>query len=301
MATKETTFSDRLVALAVRSVIGGLMLLPYRWRVPLMGRITAHVVAPLAGWRKRVRDNLAHVCPELPAEEVERMTRAVPDNAGRSLMELFSGEAFKAHVRDTPLSGPGVAALKQAHEQGRPVILVTAHFGNYDAPRTVLFAQGQPLAALYRPMRNEGFNLRYIEAMSRIGTPVFPTTRKGVLGFVNHLKAGQKVGLLVDVYAWGGAPVTFFGKTAPTATSAAAWALKYDALLVPIYGLRKPNGLDFDVVVEEPITHTDPVAMTQALNDNLESMVRRHMDQWFWIHRRWKPHIRQASAAESDA
>lgn len=28
--------------------------------------------------------------------------------------------------------------------------------------------------------------------------------------------------------------------------------------------------------------------MTQALNDQLEAMIRKHMDQWLWIHRRWK-------------
>ena len=85
-----------------------------------------------------------------------------------------------------------------------------------------------------------------------------------------------------------GLPLTFFGVTAMTATSAADLALKYGADLIPIYGIRKENGLDFDILVEEPVPHTDAETMTQAINDSLESLVRRHMDQWFWIHRRWK-------------
>ena len=41
--------------------------------------------------------------------------------------------------------------------------------------------------------------------------------------------------------------------------------------------------------VGEPVAPAGPEAMMQALNDDLERVVRAHMDQWFWIHRRWKP------------
>ena len=40
--------------------------------------------------------------------------------------------------------------------------------------------------------------------------------------------------------------------------------------------------------MHEEIAHSDPVRMTQDICDGLETMVRRHMGQWFWIHRRWK-------------
>ena len=50
---------------------------------------------------------------------------------------------------------------------------------------------------------------------------------------------------------------------------------------------------------EAPIPPGDPVEMTQAINDNLEGWVRRHMDQWFWIHRRWKPERKRAVPTKS--
>lgn len=303
MSEPSAPLKDRLTDRAVRALLAVLLSLPYAWRVPLMGWIVAYVIAPLAGWRQRVRDNLAYVCPELDRAEVERLARAVPANVGRTLIEIYSGEAFVARVRDTPLSGPGVAAFEAARQAGRPVILVTAHFGNYDAPRAALFAQGHPLAALYRPMENESFNDHYVEAISQIGEPLFPVDRKGVLGFVNYLRAGNVVGILTDVHAGRGALVTYFGKIAPTATSAAEWALKYDALLLPIYGRRLDSGLDFEILLDAPIPPTDAETMTQALNDSLERIVRRDMDQWFWIHRRWKPERRagdqRATAAAS--
>ena len=45
---------------------------------------------------------------------------------------------------------------------------------------------------------------------------------------------------------------------------------------------------DKDLLIEAPIPHTDPVTMTQALNDSLATQVRLRPEQWFWVHRRWR-------------
>ncbi|MEF9606081.1 lauroyl acyltransferase, partial [Paracoccus sp. PXZ] len=55
-----------------------------------------------------------------------------------------------------------------------------------------------------------------------------------------------------------------------------------------IAGVRQPDGLSFRVEVGEPVPHSDAATMMQALNDDLERLVRAHMEQWFWVHRRWK-------------
>ncbi|KAF0674807.1 lysophospholipid acyltransferase family protein [Profundibacterium mesophilum] len=291
---KRSVMRDRAVNAAIRSVLALAMAVPYRTRVPMMGWIVSRIVAPLAGWSRRVEANLAHVRPDLDAAEVRRLKRAVPDNAGRTLIEIYSGEPFRARARNTPLAGPGLDALRAARAEGRPVIMVTGHLGNYDVPRIALAQEGIALAALYREMRNPYFNAHYAEAMRGNAEPIFPANRRGLLGFVNHLRQGGAVGILIDVFAGNGAPVTFFSKTAPTATSAAEWALKYDALVVPVYGIRQPNGLDFEILIDAPVPLSDPLTLTQALNDSLERVVRTHMEQWFWIHRRWKPELRAA-------
>ena len=50
------------------------------------------------------------------------------------------------------------------------------------------------------------------------------------------------------------------------------------------------------MLVDEPITPASPEDMMQAANDRLEEMVRAHMGQWFWVHRRWKPHLNRERA-----
>lgn len=274
--------------LALRALIGGLLLLPYRWRVPLCGWVVSRILAPLAGYDRRVRDNLRHALPDLPEAEVRRLMRAVPDNVGRTVIEIYSGEEFVAHATAAAPEGPGVAALDRAHAEGRPVILVTGHFGNYDASRAALIARGFRIGALYRPMKNAYFNAHYVRAISRIGTPLFPRGPKGLAEMVRFLRSGGMLGLLVDQHMTHGARLSFFGQDAMTALSAAELALRYDAEVVPTYAIRAGNGLDFRIVVEAPIPRGTPEQMTQALNDSLEALVRQHLDQWFWIHRRWK-------------
>ena len=85
-----------------------------------------------------------------------------------------------------------------------------------------------------------------------------------------------------------GEPLKFFGKTAYTATSAAKMALKYDALLVPFFVIRKEQKSSFDLHLEMPIKNSDPNTMTQEFNNLLEQRVRNNPEQWLWTHRRWK-------------
>ncbi|MDQ2066601.1 lysophospholipid acyltransferase family protein [Xinfangfangia sp. CPCC 101601] len=283
----------------LRGLIWALMRLPYRWRVPLCGAAVTHLVAPVAGYRKRIRENLAYVLPELAPVEVERIVRAVPDNVGRTIIEIYSGAEFAAHAMRHPLTGGGVAALEAAHQAGQPVILVTGHFGNYDASRAALVGRGYRVGSLYMPMTNPYFNAHYEAAIAAIGKPMFPRGKAGLGAMVRHLRSGGMVGMVVDQNMNHGAPLKFFGKTALTALSAAELALKYNALLVPTYGIRSEDGLSFTIVVEPPVPQGTPEAMTQALNDSLEVLARQHLDQWFWIHRRWKGGQRFDGAAGS--
>jgi len=274
--------------LFLRGLIGVAGLIPYRWRIPMMGWLVSRM-APLAGFEGRVRDNLNLACPELDKAEISSLCRRVPDNAGRTVMELYSGAEFVRRARAAPIVGPGLKALETARKAGRPVILMTGHFGNYDAARANLIARGFAMGALYRRMANPYFNRHYLKTISAIGTPMFEQGRRGMAQMVRHLKQGGIIAIVGDLHTHGGKELRFFGQPAVTSTVPAELALKYAAEMIPVYSRRLPNGLDFEIVMQEPIAPSDPETMTQAINDGLESLIRGNMDQWFWIHRRWKP------------
>ncbi|MGY6548070.1 MAG: lysophospholipid acyltransferase family protein [Roseinatronobacter sp.] len=295
--TERFRLRHRLQDLLVGLALGLGRLLPYPTRIRAMGWFGAHVIGPVAGLRRRIRRNLALVAPDLPRAEVERLCRAVPGNMARAMAETFSGDTFIAHARHSPIEGTGWPALQAARDAGRPVVLVTAHFGNYDAARVVLRAQGCNVAGIYMPMRNPIFNRRYVAAMEHVAAPVFPRDRAGLAGLLRHLRQGGMIGLVADHYMSHGTLIDFMGQPARTALSAAEIALKQRAELIPVYAIRQPDGLDFRITVEAPIPHTDALTMTAALNASLETLIRAHMDQWMWTHRRWKRNQRDPSSS----
>ena len=293
--TPQDWIADRVL----RILIWLMLRLPYGIRVPLMGAVTRRLVSPLAGYQRRALDNLSYIFPEMPAAERRRIAHAVSDNIGRTLIENYSTTDFLKRTLGSRIEGPGLEYLKKARREGRPVVLVTGHFGNYEAPRATLTQMGFIIGGLYRPMNNAFFNEHYVGTMERIGGPVFPRGRKGLAGLVKHVRGGGFAVLLIDQFMYEGEPLDFMGKPAPTALSAAEMALKYDALLVPFYGIRNPDGLSFTIAIEAPVAPSDPASMTQKLNDSLAAQVRARPEQWLWVHRRWKPHRQSRRAAAS--
>jgi len=281
------TASFWLTDRAIRALLAVMRALPFGARRELGAFAVARIMSPIVGHRQRIRENLAHVLPDLPKAEVERLLREVPANVGRTVAELYSPEDIRERVKDEPLQGPGIAALIKARDARRGAVIVTGHIGNYDALRAALIARGFPIGGLYKPMRNPFFNDHYVGTMSKVGTPLFARDRRGMAEMVRFLRQGGMVGMVIDQHTSLGEPLSFMGRTAMTGLSAADMALRYDALLITGYAIRRPDG-GFTLWIGDAIPHTDNVTMTQALNDDLEGLVRQHMDQWLWTHRRWK-------------
>ncbi len=283
-----TDRTDWLADRALRGLIGSVMRLPYASRVPMMGSTLRRGIGPLAGYRRRAMRNLALIYPDMPDVKRRQIAGAVCDNFGRTLIENYSHQDFARHLRGTEPTGDGMLALAEAAAKARPVIFVTGHFGNHEAPRQVLTRLGHTIGGLYRPMANAYFNAHYAKTMTSWGGPVFAQGSKGTIGFARHLKSGGMGTLLFDVNSDAGEPIEFMGRTAMTATSAADMALKFDALVLPYFGTRKADGLHFDIVVEAPIALSDPITMTAEMNARLAARVHQTPEQWFWVHRRWK-------------
>ncbi len=281
------TKTDWLADRALRGLIGTVLRMPYETRVPMMGSALRRAIGPLVGYRQRAEQNLKLIYPDMSDEDRLEIAKGCCDNFGRTLIENYAWQEFGERLADSHPTGAGLDPLANAAAEGRPVIFVTAHFGNHEAPRQVLSAMGHVIGGLYRPMQNAYFNAHYAKTMTSWGGPVFEQGRRGTMGFARHLKSGGMGTLLFDVAAKG-VKIPFLGRPASTATSAADIALKLDALVIPYFGIRQADGMSFAVEVEAPITPDTPKAMMTEMTKRLEARVTRHPEQWFWIHRRWK-------------
>lgn len=279
---------DWLSNQASRAVIGAVRLLPYAKRVPFMGAVMRKGLGGVLGFRKRTEANLAMIYPDMAPEERRRIADGVLDNFGRTLIENYSHPEFAEHLSDTPLTGTGVEALAQATAENRPVLFVTAHFGNHEAPRQILTRMGHSVGGLYRPFTNPYFDKDYRRTIGALGGTVFAQGRRGTIGLIRYLREANQGVLFYDVFYGAGERLDFLGKPAMTALSAAEIAIKVGAVVLPYYGVRNPDGMSFTAILDAPITLSDPITMTNEMNARLEQQIAAHPEQWFWVHRRWK-------------
>jgi len=265
-----------------------LLLLPYPQRMALAGWAGRNVTPRFSRIQPQIRAAVLHLFPDLPEAEVARICTRVPENLARSAVELVSGADFYAHAAHAPVSGPGWEALQNARRTGRPALLLIAHFGNFGAVGAALKARGFRVGGFYSPMPGPTTNRFYTDSLAHLSDPLFPSGREGLARMVRHLRAGGMAAISNDLDRAHGVMLEFLGKPTRTVLSMAEMALKYNALLVPVYGIRRADGLHFDVTIDAPVPHGDPAVMTQALNDSLGRMVTLHKDQWLWWHRRWQ-------------
>ena len=131
--------------------------LPYKMRLGFVGGVVQYLLGPVAGYKRRALENLALIWPDMPHARRQQIAARCLNNVGRTFIENYSARDFPARMRDITPQGPGMAALEDAAAKGQPVILVTGHFGNYDATRAAQEARGYDIGGLYRDMKNPYF------------------------------------------------------------------------------------------------------------------------------------------------
>lgn len=263
--------------------------LPFARRAGLFGGMVGLVMRWWPAARRRFDAEITHIYPAMPRAERAQMARAMGRNMGRTLFEILHNAEFHRRTDRFNVSGAGLAALEQARADGRGAIIVSGHFGQWDAVRAVLRARGMETGGVYRPQANRHYQRRFLAGIEAGGRPIIPIGRTGTGDMVRHLRQGGFFAILVDEKYPDGDLLPFLGQPAHTSTAAAKLALRYGLPLVPAYGLRTgPCGQDFDVMFEAPIPHTDARTMTRAINDSLSARVQAHPDQWYWLLRRWQ-------------
>ena len=286
---RRSVWRQRAAWVPAAAALGIARALPWRARVAFGGWLGRRIVTGVPKFRRRVEANLAYVLPELDAPARARIAAETGETFGRTFVEIFSMAEFKGRRPWGEARGPGLQAAREARAAGRPVLLVTGHFGQWEAGRAAAAeALGGEVAGVYRPLNNPYLDAPYVRELELGGRPMFPKGPAGLRGLLGHLAKGGAVAMLVDQYDRRAPLLDFLGRPAPSLTLAADLALRTGAALIPGYGLRAADGLTMQVTLEAPIPHTTAAEMTQALNDSLAAQVRAHPGQYFWLHRRWR-------------
>jgi KDO2-lipid IV(A) lauroyltransferase len=191
----------------------------------------------------------------------------------------------------------GLENYCRAREAGRGVLLVAAHFGNWEIHALAHGYRLGPMTVVARLQGNPHYNRRLEEIRTASGNSVLYKER-ALAGMLRLLKDGGTVAILIDqnVAREDGIFVEYFGHLA-AATPVASWlAVKTGAALVPVFTLPLADGR-YRLIYEEPIDagqYSGPdrrqtvQELTQQCSRVLEGHVRRNPEYWLWMHRRWK-------------
>ena len=245
--------------------------------------------------RKVALDNLAIAFPEWSDEERVRTGRESLKHMGRTMVEYAQFPFFRRRDVEKEFEFQGLEILQRALVDKKGVILLTLHLGNGDFAIAALSKLGMPMNLISKEFRARWLNDLWFGMRRKHGTR-FISPEKSSFEILRALRRGEAVIFVLDQFM--GPPVgvrtRFFGKDTGTAAGCALMASRTEAPLIPCYTYRKPDGRHV-AVFAEPIPFLDNglrekniAVMTQIYTDKIESIVRRHPEQWMWIHRRWK-------------
>ena len=258
----------------------------------------ARFLSPILPRTRLVRRNLALTFPEKSPAQINEIARGVWGNVGRTIAEYVFLDQLIDIDPDHPERGRieivGAEQFIKLRESGRPVVIFTAHTGNWGILPVAAAAYGLNVTALFRPPNNRFLAKRVLKARRTEGGHLVPSRAGAAWALASVLDKNGAVGLLSDQAFTRGPRITFFDREVSANPLAAKLARQFNCDIHPARCICLPGGR-FRIELLEPIEinrsedgNVDMVATTQTVADIIESWVREYPEQWLWLHDRWK-------------
>jgi KDO2-lipid IV(A) lauroyltransferase len=281
--------------------IGLGLSLPFGWLVAwLPARLGLWVGRRLgdlawAGLPRRRAVTLENLTSALGTEhatpELRRLCRLCFEHLGMNVVEACVFLFRPPGVLLSRVDLRGVEHLRAAGSQGKGVLFLTAHYGNWELLGASHVLTGFPLSVVVRPLDDPVLGRVVARLRERAGVEQI-AKRRGLREVLEALRRGRTVGVLLDQNASRaeGVFVPFFGLPASTSKALALISLRSGAPVVPAFIRRQRDGrhrVEIEPALPVP-PDGDVVAYTATFTLAIEAAARRAPEQWFWMHRRWK-------------
>jgi KDO2-lipid IV(A) lauroyltransferase len=189
----------------------------------------------------------------------------------------------------------GLKEMEDALAEGKGVVLITGHMGNWEMGGAALAARGIPLDGVAQRQRNPLFDADITRNRERLGMRIIPRGRAPRLA-LRSLRKGRVTALVADQNARRSELfVDFFGRKAATARGPAVFALRTGSAIFVGSVLRLEGALArYRVAVSRVAFQAtgdqdeDVRRLTEIHTQFLERAIREAPEQYFWQHRRWK-------------
>lgn len=267
------------------------------WMAHGCGWLMGYLLYLLPNKQKRIYAVNISICfPELSEREQKKLLRQSLIENFKTLMELpavWLGDPT-AWV-DMTEAGAGFRELEDAMAQGQGVIMAGPHQGNWEVGFLYL-SSIFPVTALYRPPREQLLSDYIYDGRRKGGADLAPANVQGVKKLITALRRGEMLFILTDQLPkaagkQGSVFSPFFGQTAATMVLVNSLARKTGSPVFFFYTERYPGSQGYGLhCMPAPKDISSPVMenAAKAINQGLESCIRRLPEQYLWGYKRFE-------------
>jgi len=255
-----------------------------------LGFLIGKIIGPIFRSKKLIIKNLQKANLQ-KQNNLKEIASNVLGNYGRIFAEYIHLKNFRNDRLKKYISIEGLEHLENLKKSKKRAVFISGHFNNFELMAMQIEKAGIELATIYRPLNNFLLN----KTMEQIRTEnicknQIKKGRAGSREIIKNLIKGKSIAIMIDQRVREGKKIEFFNNLATTTTIPAQLIKKYNCELVPVYIERRKNNY-FRMFVSKPIKidkNKSILEITKFLNNLLERMILRNIDQWIWTHNRWK-------------
>ncbi len=284
--------------LVFRGLAAALGILPRRVLL-----ILSFGIAEIAYWvvtrqRRMMLENLRSVYGREKSEaEIRKMARGVFRTAALNGADILgfhklTGEKIRKFCDIEEM----LRVYNQLLAEGKGVLSITAHLGNWEFLAAAVFMNGIPGGVVGRKIYFEPYN-DWIAAIRKSVNTDTLFRENAVRGVLRRLAAGEVIGILPDqdIDSLSGIFVNYFGRPAHTPDSPVRIAMKTGAPMLINFLVHESwdryRWVNGGVIRPSESKDRSDAAVrryTEAMAAAFEVAIRKYPEQWMWMHNRWK-------------
>lgn len=239
--------------------------------------------------------NLAHAFPELSRSEINKIAFSAYKSFAVTLAEILITPSVSKEMMAEFILCENTELIQEKHNEGKGVILLSAHFANWEYLANSMAIQSRKkFTVIVKPLRNElvsnwmnAMRTRWINDVVNLGV--------SIRQIFAALKNKDIVAMVADQRGpEDSIKLNFFGRKTSVLVGPAALALKTGAPI--IYGIAvRQKDFSYHLKLEEISTENLPSDFNESIEElsrrhlsYLESMIKKHPEQWLWMHNRWR-------------
>jgi KDO2-lipid IV(A) lauroyltransferase len=261
-----------------------------------LGEIIGKYFGPLFRKKTIAKKNILIAFPDLNEKSINEMIERMWKNIGRIFGEYIHINKFSIiDPKKIKIVFANKKNFEMLKKNNKPVVFFSGHFANFELMAKCLQELGFNIGAIYRPLNNIFLNPIMEFIRKKYICPIqIEKGSNGTKKLIKHISTNSPLALMIDQRLSSSIRVPFFNQPATTTTTPAQLAIKYDALLVPVF-LKRLDKTNFEFFIEEPLIinrtsdyDKDIFNITQIMNKKIEEFIKRDPAHWLWSHDRWK-------------